>query len=148
MTRLQSGKLVCMWRVQIRPGFRFDNMWFATSEDDGASWSRPARTPLWGYPPDLIQLQDGRVLAVYGYRRDEFGVRGCVSEDGESWSKDNEFTISTGGDADPSVVNQYWHTAYPSVVQCEDGTVVVAYHEYSKGELPLQEMWVTRFKMG
>jgi hypothetical protein len=71
-----------------------------------------------------------------------------VSEDGESWSKDNEFAISTGGDADPSVVNQYWHTAYPSVVQCEDGTVVVAYHEYSKGELPLQEMWVTRFKMG
>ena len=148
MTRLQSGKLVCMWRVQIRPGFRFDNMWFATSEDDGASWSRPARTPLWGYPPDLIQLQDGRVLAVYGYRRDEFGVRGCVSEDGESWSKDNEFSISTGGNADPNVVNQYWHTGYPSVVQCEDGTVVVAYHEYSKGELPLQEMWVTRFKMG
>jgi len=147
MTKLNSGKLVCMWRVQVRPGFRFDNMWFATSEDDGASWSRPARTPLWGYPPDLIQLNDGRVLVVYGYRRDEFGVRGCISEDGESWSKDNEFVIRSGGDADPDVVDQYWHTGYPSVVQCEDGTIVVAYHEYSKEKNPIQEMWVSRFRM-
>ena len=41
----------------------------------------------------------------------------------------------------------FWHTGYPSVVQCADGTIVVAYHEYSKGENPLQEMWVTRFKI-
>ena len=147
MTKMHSGKLVCLWRVQVRPGFRFDNMWFATSEDDGASWSMAKRTQLWGYPPDIIQLIDGRVLAVYGYRKDEFGVRGCISEDGESWNKDNEFVIRTGGNATPKDGYFFWHTGYPSVVQCDDGTIVVAYHEYSKGENPLQEMWVTRFSI-
>ena len=147
MTKLKSGKLICVWRCQVRPGFRFDHMWFASSEDDGSSWTTPRRSQLWGYPPDIIQLNDGRVLVVYGYRKDEFGIRGCISDDGESWKKENEFVIKTGGEADPNKIDQFWHTGYPSVVQCEDDTIVVAYHEYSKGVNPIQEMYVTRFKI-
>ncbi len=143
MTLLADGRLVCMMRVTARPG-RADNMWVVHSDDDGASWSRPERTPLWGFPPDLIQLQDGRVLAVYGHRRDPFGVRGCVSEDGVKWLKENEFIIREGGAAPPSF-RQYWHTGYPSVTQTDDGTVVAAYHEYTEEEEPIQQMWVTRF---
>ena len=88
-------------------------MWFCHSDDDGASWSRPVRTPLWGYPADVIELHDGRVLAVYGYRRDPWGVRGCISDDGVDWSLDDEFVIREGGAADPSV-RQYWHIGYPT----------------------------------
>jgi len=146
MARLNTGKLICLMRCQVRPGRRFDNMWLVTSNDDGSSWSRPVRTPLWGYPADIIQLNDGRVLAVYGYRKEPWGVRGCISEDGENWLLENEFEIKRGGAAEPDFF-QYWHIGYPTVAQCKDGTVVAAYHEYSKGENPIQEMWVTRFKL-
>lgn len=144
--RLRSGRIVSLLRAQARPG-RFDNMWSVYSEDDGASWSRPERTPLWGYPADMLQLPDGRVLAVYGYRRPPWGVRGCISEDGVTWDPANEFTIREGGAADPAAVREYWHIGYPSVAQCADGTLVAAYHEYSAGSKPLQEMWVTRFRV-
>ena len=146
LAKLKSGKLVSLIRCQVRPSFRFDNMWLVTSDDDGASWSRPVRTPLWGYPADIIQLNDGRVLAVYGYRKEPWGVRGCISEDGENWLLENEFEIKKGGAANPNF-NEYWHIGYPTVIQSKNGTVVVAYHEYSKSTIPIQEMWVTRFKL-
>jgi photosystem II stability/assembly factor-like uncharacterized protein len=145
MARMDSGRLVCLIRATARPG-RSDNMWFVYSDDDGASWSRPVRTPLWGFPADVMQLQDGRVLAVYGYRKDEFGVRGCISDDGITWKKENEFIIREGGSA-RSTFRQYWHTGYPSVTQCDDGTIVAAYHEYTDEEKPIQCMWVTRFTL-
>ena len=145
MTRLDDGRLICLLRATARPG-RFDNMWLVYSDDDGASWSRPARTELWGYPADMLQLQNGRVLAVYGHRREPFGVRGCISDDGMTWLPENEFTIKDGGQAKPSV-RQYWHPGYPTVAQCDDGTIVAAYHEYSDDADPVQCMWITRFTL-
>jgi sialidase-1 len=145
MARLADGRLVCLMRTQARPG-RFDNLWFVSSDDDGASWSRPVRTGLWGYPADVLPLQDGRVLAVYGYRRAPWGVRGCLSEDGVRWDPADEFWIREGGAASPTV-RQYWHIGYPSVTQADDGTIVVAYHEYGDDPEPIQAMWVTRFRV-
>ena len=46
------------------------------SEDDGFSWTPPKWTNIWGYPPELIALQDGRYLMIYGYRRPPYGMRG------------------------------------------------------------------------
>ena len=158
MTRLKDGKLVCLMRTHQKPN-RMDNMWFTWSGDDGASWAPPKRTSLWGYPADVIQLNDGRVLAVYGYRKGAFGVRGCVSEDGLTWDIENEFIIREGGVPlplmgkgarvllDALILQQYWHTGYPSVTQIEDGTVVVAYHEYSDDEHPIHYVMCTRFKL-
>ncbi len=146
MARLANGRLVCLLRAQARPG-RFDNLWVVSSDDDGASWSRPVRTGLWGYPADVLPLQDGRVLAVYGHRREPWGVRGCLSDDGITWDPRREFVIRAGGAAPPAF-SQYWHTGYPTAAQCADGTVVAAYHEYvTAGGGPLQAMWVTRFRV-
>jgi hypothetical protein len=159
MARLNDGKLVCLMRTSHRPRWRTDNMWFAYSENDGITWSPPERTALWGFPADVMQLQDGRVLAVYGYRREPWGVRGCVSEDGLSWDIENEFVIKEGGAAasprDAKVTTgierlvhmQYWHIGYPTVTQLDDGTIIVAYHEYSDDEPPLQYLLVTRFRL-
>ena len=94
----------------------------------------------------LIQLPDGRVLAVYGYRKDPWGVRGCISDDGEKWLLENEFAIRTGGAAEPNIF-LFWHIGYPTVTQCKDGTVVAAYHEYTKGNDPIQCMWITKFSL-
>lgn len=158
MTRLNDGKLLCLIRTHHKPN-RQDNMWFTWSDDDGVTWSPPKRTSLWGYPADVTQLRDGRVLAVYGYRKDPWGVRGCVSEDGLTWDIKNEFVVREGGTARPSTnpdtnplvdslnMAQYWHIGYPSVTQLEDGTVVVAYHEYSDDAQPIHCLMCTRFKL-
>ena len=158
MARLKDGKLVCLIRTAHRPS-RQDNMWFTWSGDDGVTWSPPKRSSLWGYPADVMQLKDGRVLAVYGYRKTPWGVRGCISEDGINWDIKNEFTIREGGVPlplmgrgartlqDALIVQQYWHTGYPSVTQLEDETIIVAYHEYSDDESPLHYLMSTRFKL-
>ncbi len=69
-----------------------------------------------------------------------------MSNDGVTWSLANEFVVREGGAADPSV-RQYWHIGYPSVAQLDDGTIVAAYHEYTKDARPMQCMWVTRFTL-
>lgn len=148
MTRLTTGRLICLLRTQARPG-RVDHLWCVYSDDDGASWSRPERTPIWGFPADAIELADGSVLAVYGYRRSPWGVRGCLSDDGITWDLTREFSIREGG-AGPKTMSQYWHIGYPSVTQLADGTIVVAYHEHvpNPDETdPIQAMWVSRFQL-
>lgn len=159
MTRLQDGRLVCLMRTSHRPR-RQDNMWFTHSDDDGITWSPPTRTGLWGYPADVLQLIDGRVLAVYGYRKDPWGVRGCLSHDGLRWDIENEFVIREGGVPKPRpgagsrtlqdtlIHSQYWHIGYPTVAQLPDGTVIAAYHEYSEDDRPIQYLMCTHFRLG
>ncbi|MHA1804600.1 MAG: sialidase family protein [Promethearchaeota archaeon] len=155
MTRLNDGKLICLMRTQHKPK-RQDNLWFTWSDDDGITWAPPKRTSLWGYPAAVKQLRDGRVLAVYSYRKAPWGVRGCISDDGLIWDIKNEFIIREGGVPEPVlgetlqdalIMMQYWHIGYPTVAQLEDETIVVAYHEYSQDEHPLHYMMVTRFKL-
>lgn len=158
MTRLKDGRLVCLLRTSHKP-HRQDNMWFTWSNDDGITWSPPKRTSLWGYPAAMKQLKDGRVLAVYGYRKAPWGVHGCVSEDGVTWDIKNEFVIREGGVPVPKpgsgprslqdmlIFGQYWHIGYPSVTQLEDETVIAAYHEYSDDVQPIHYLMCTRFKL-
>jgi len=115
-------------------------------EDDGITWSPPRRTGIWGYPADVIQLQDGRVLAVYGFRRKPMCVRGCLSDDGLHWDVANEFVIRDCILAPPEDPF-YWHIGYPTVAQTPDGTIVVAYHEHSDDEEPIQYMRTSRFRL-
>ena len=70
----------------------------------------------------------------------------CLSDDGIHWLQQNEFVVREGGVA-PTTTREYWHIGYPSVAQIAAGTIVVAYHEYSKDPRPVQGMWVTRFKL-
>ena len=158
MTRLEDGKLVCLMRTHHRPN-RQDNLWFTWSNDDGITWNPPVRTSLWGYPADVVQLKDGRVMAVYGYRKSPWGVRGCMSDNGLTWDIDNEFVIREGGVPDLSggsgpstlqdtlIMSQYWHIGYPSATQLADGTLIVAYHEYSDDDHPIHYLMCTRFKL-
>ena len=159
MARLNDGKLVCLMRTHYRPRRRTDNMWFTYSENDGITWSPPQRTSLWGFPADVIQLRDGRVLAVYGYRKAPWGVRACISKDGLTWDIENEFVIREGGAAAPpedakvttaieqAVHRVYWHIGYPTVTQLDDGTIIAAYHEYSDDKPPIQYLRCTRFRL-
>ena len=146
LTRMSNGRLVAMIRVVFRPA-RYDYQWVTHSEDDGVTWAPPQRTRLWGYPADMIQLQDGRVLSVYSYRAEPMDVRGCTSEDGINWDPDDEFIIADCHSPTREQHRQYWHIGYPTVVQLDDGTIVTAYHEYTRDDWPIQYMQTARFRL-
>ncbi|MDM8007578.1 MAG: PmoA family protein [Phycisphaerae bacterium] len=98
-----------------------DHMFTARSDDDGLTWSSPERLSLIGHPADLVRLPDKRVLLVYGYRHQPFGVRACVSDDGgKTWDVGRELVIAASG------VNT--DLGYPSVCLADDRHVVVVYY--------------------
>ncbi len=169
--RLKDGRLVCFLRTHVNPSGDSKNMVMIVSEDDGFSWTPPKWTNIWGYPAELIALQDGRYLMVYGYRRPPYGVRGIISEDGVTWDVKNEFVIREGGVPEKSINSKptsslggdhdtegygagqinfqypgiYQHIGYPSVVQNRDGSIACSYHEWTKDLIPLQHLRTTRF---
>lgn len=157
LLRLKDGRMVCMLRTHIHPSGDQKNTAFVVSEDDGFTWTQPRWTDIWGYPSELINLLDGRVLMVYGYRRPPYGTRGCISEDGLTWNRKNEFVIRDGGvpchnSGKAASINwehpgAYLHIGYPSVCQLDDGTIVAAYHEWTNEADPIQYVSSTRFKL-
>ena len=116
MIRLQTGRLLCHMRNCDQTG----HLWQVTSDDGGESWSEPWMTPMWGYPAHVVQLKDGRVLSVYGHRREPFGIRACLSSDqGESWDYENELIIR-----DDLVKRTI---GYPVSTVLQDNTVLTVY---------------------
>ena len=171
LLRLKDGRLVCFMRTHVNPSGDAKNMVMVVSEDDGFSWTPPKWTNIWGYPAELIPLQDGRYLMIYGYRRPPYGVRGVVSEDGVTWDVKNEFVIREGGVPGASAVSKpssslggaaggrgvgfispdnpgiYQHIGYPSVAQMPDSMIVASYHEWDEADEPLQYCRCTRFRL-
>ena len=77
-------------------------------------------TPMWGYPAHLVELPDRRVLSVYGYRREPYGIRACLSEDdGETWGIGHELIVRDDL-VKPAI-------GYPTAVALDDGTVFTVY---------------------
>ena len=73
------------------------------------------------HPPDLVELDSGKILLVWGNRRDPLGIGGMISEDsGASWRYDDRIMLAwTSNNGD---------TGYPSVVQLDDGSIVMLYY--------------------
>ena len=124
MIKLRSGRLVCHMRNCSQTG----HLWQVASDDGGETWSAPEMTPMWGWPADLIQLDDDRVLSVYGHRKEPYGIRACISrDDGNSWDYDDEVIIRddliAGGIGYPvsillddnRVMTVYWDDQMPTI---------------------------------
>lgn len=131
--RTADGTLVCLMRTRHQPRDRHQHLWIVYSKNDGESWSRPEPTNIWGYPADLVLLQDGRMLCTYGYRRPPWGLRGCISDDGLDWDVANEFVICEGGVAAPHV-KSWWHIGYPCTMQLGGGRLLTVHHEWTQEE--------------
>jgi hypothetical protein len=119
LVRTQKGHLLAMLRCGQEGKYQY--LYQASSFDQGRSWVDLQRTPMWGHPAHLLVLADGRLLCSYGYRREPFGVRACVSEDqGATWKIEQESVLrDDGGSRD---------LGYPSSVQLADGTLVTVYY--------------------
>jgi len=122
--QLPSGRILMMIRATAIP---YDDaspncfLWETWSDDNGQTWVEPYRTPLWGFPPHLLLLQDGRVLCVYGYRRPPYGQRACISPDGITWRREDEIILR---DDAPN-----HDIGYPASVELEPGIVLTVYYQ-------------------
>jgi len=133
----QDGRVVCLFRFQIRPQengagspFRDDFMLQTESSDGGRTWQPFHQTPLQCHPPHLIRLHNGHLLCVYSGRYPPYGQRGCLSKDGgQTWEIDNEFLIRD------DALNS--DLGYPASVQLPDGQIYTVYYQVDQaGEKP------------
>ena len=103
-------------------------LWETYSDDNGHTWVELYPTPLWGFPPHLLQLSDGRVLCTYGYRRPPFGQRACISNDGITWNRADEIILRD------DAFNK--DLGYPASVELEPGIVLSVYYQPDPADGP------------
>lgn len=112
-----DGRILVALRCQIDAR----NAWpeIFESDDGGRSWRYLSRPSDWGGPTDLTLLNDGRLLAVYGYRVRPYGIRARVSEDdGNTWGPELVLRDDAGS----------WDLGYPRTVKLSGGRVLTAYY--------------------
>ena len=121
--QIDDGRIV----VHIRNHSQQDKSHILQSESDdgGATFSVPRNTGLIGLPAHLLVLRDGRLLSTYGYRREPYGNRAAISEDGgRTWS-------------DPMILDEKppaRDLGYPSSVELEDGSILSVWYEKLPGD--------------
>ena len=135
LLRLPTGRIVALVRT-ASASKRVDEeekyLWQTHSDDDGRTWSPAQKTPMWGYPPNLLLLRNGDVLCSYGHRRPPFGVRACLSRDGcETWDVDAEIVLRADGlTTNGAVVGKgdSPDLGYPRTVEFADGSLFTVYY--------------------
>lgn len=115
---LPSGKLLALIRTHEEgEGYLYQ----CESSGGGKTWSKPVRTPMWGYPAHMLLLRDEVILCVRGHRREPYGIRATLSYDGgRSWDIENDLAIR----ADFKNAN----LGYPTSVQLPNGNILTVYY--------------------
>ena len=134
---LTDERLIAMCRTVGGAVNQFD------SRDGGKTWEGPKNvTQASQHPPDLVELASGRLLLVWGNRRAPLGIGCAVSDDrGETWRYDDRVMVawtSNNGDS-----------GYPSLVQLDDGTIVMLYYAVGTSDFGDEELCLgVRFEEG
>lgn len=118
-----NGRLLCLSRHST--GSRAPNgryLYQCESTDSGMTWSVPHPMPMWGYPPHLIRLHTGDLLASYGHRRPPYGQRACLSHDGgQTWDIAHEIVLRDDAPSDD--------LGYPATVELSPGELATVYYQ-------------------
>jgi len=113
-----------------------DDILFNESRDGGKTWSEPQPTGVAGHPTHMIQLQEGPVLCVYGYRAPPYGIRAVLSTDnGKTWNTEKELILrDDAACSDPDhAIDSAIDIGYPFVTQLSDGRLMAVYY-FNVGE--------------
>lgn len=134
LVEVEAGRLTAMARCEPldqRDGFDCSYLHQCDSGDGGKTWTAWRPTPVWGKPPHLLRLRDGRLVLTYGHRRPPFGERACLSRDGgRTWDLDHELLLSHAPGPGSDL-------GYPVSVELDDGTILTVYYQNeNKGEKP------------
>lgn len=121
---LDNGRILCSLRCQRDPqGVMWSEVY--KSDDGGRTWAFLSRINDFGSPTSLVKMSDGRVVAVYGYRLPNQGIRAAVSEDdGATWG--GELIVRDDGGS--------WDLGYPNAWEVEPGKVGCIYYFNSKND--------------
>lgn len=122
--QMSSGRILMMIRATAIPyddESPLSRVWGTYSDDGGMTWADPYETPLWGFPPHLLELSDGRILCTYGHRRPPYGQRAAISKDGVTWKKANEIILR---DDAPNK-----DLGYPVSIELEPGRILTVYYQ-------------------
>jgi hypothetical protein len=115
---LRSGRVLASLRFQRDARGIFWTDIFA-SDDGGRTWEFLSRVNDWGAPGDIVEMTDGRIACVYGYRLAPYGIRARLSDDGgRSWG--SELILRDDGGS--------WDLGYPRVVEAEPGRLLTVYY--------------------
>jgi len=118
-----SGKIIAMIRYEPSE-FEGKIMQQTESLDGGKTWTVPHSTGIWGYPPHLLKLSDGRLMVTYGFRREPFGERAVIStDDGKSWNVEQPIEIAPAFNHD---------LGYPASVELADDSIYTVYYQPEK----------------
>lgn len=138
-----KGKLLALTRCdetfftgngQFVPVGGLGHLRTSISMDSGLSWTLPRDSGICGTPGSLLQVSNNTVLATYGYRKENFGVRCCFSYDmGLNWDIENEITLR-----DDSYT---WDCGYPFTIEIEPNRYFTVYYITSPDGL--REIWST-----
>lgn len=131
LAEVAPGELLCMLRSDR--GYLYQ----CSSRDGGQTWTNPQPTTMAGLPGHLLVLSDGRILCSYGRRRQPFGIRTCLSEDGgRTWPADSEIVVR---DDLPNA-----DLGYPTTIEFEPGCIFVCYYgQEADGITCVQGTYVT-----
>ncbi len=109
---------------QQRDGYGY-YLYQRESSDFGRTWSEPQRLAIWGHPPNLLKLNSGNLLLVYGHRRPPFSVKAILSHDrGKTWDMESMVTVHE------NPIGKY-DMGYPMATQLADGRILVTFYDYS-----------------
>ena len=116
-----SGKLVALARYQAAMRGEDRYLWQFDSEDGGLTWGEPHATPMNGYPPHLLRVSDGRLLASFAVRHEPQGHRFCFSSDeGGAWDVSEQLFVEANlRDTD---------LGYPATAEVAPGSFLSVYY--------------------
>lgn len=117
---LRDGAILIAVRRQYDVHNTYTQVYAST--DGGRSWSFRSRVNDWGAPANLVELPDGRIVCVYGYRQRPYGIRACVSTDaGHAWGAEIVLRADGGG----------WDLGYPRTLLRPDGSLITVYYHHT-----------------
>jgi hypothetical protein len=124
---LRNGRILCSMRSQRDPTSVLWTEMFE-SADGGRTWHFLSRVNDWGAPGDIVEMADGRIACVYGYRLAPFGIRARISEDGgRTWG--SEIILRDDGGS--------WDLGYPRVLEVAPGKLMTVYY-FNRRDDPIQ----------
>ncbi len=129
----RDGAILCAVRRQYSGADAFTQVYI--SEDGGLRWRCLSRVNEWGAPANLVELRDGRIACIYGFRHKPYGIRARISEDGgATWGR--EVVLRDDGGS--------WDLGYPRTLLLKDNTLLIAYYFNSKDD-PIQQNGGVRY---